>query len=157
MPQPQVPADGGPPSPPQLTPAAEARAGLAGLEPKPWPTDRRAALAAVKGVADGRVARTVWLSDGLDGAGASDLARALQSLGGGLELVSGRSGRLLLPPAEDSPVDRLIVTVRRLAGPEMDALLRQMEATPRAATCSHGRPTFLKLSRAEIERLFGRR
>ena len=46
---------------------------------------------------------------------------------------------------------------RRLGGPEMDALLRQMEATPRAATCSHGRPTFLKLSRAEIERLFGRR
>ncbi len=46
---------------------------------------------------------------------------------------------------------------RRLAGPEMDALLRQMEATPRAATCSHGRPTFLKLSRAELERMFGRR
>ena len=46
---------------------------------------------------------------------------------------------------------------RRLALPEMEALLRQMEATPRAATCSHGRPTFLKLSKAEIERLFGRR
>jgi DNA mismatch repair protein MutL len=46
---------------------------------------------------------------------------------------------------------------RRLAGAEMDALLRQMEATPRAATCSHGRPTFLKLSKAEIEKLFGRR
>ncbi|MCW3473324.1 DNA mismatch repair endonuclease MutL [Limobrevibacterium gyesilva] len=46
---------------------------------------------------------------------------------------------------------------RRLASPEMDALLRQMEATPRAATCSHGRPTFLKLTKAEIERLFGRR
>ncbi len=46
---------------------------------------------------------------------------------------------------------------RRLAGPEMDALLRQMEATPRAATCSHGRPTFLKLSKAELERMFGRR
>ncbi len=46
---------------------------------------------------------------------------------------------------------------RRLGREEMDALLRRMEATPRAATCSHGRPTFLKFSRAELERLFGRR
>src|SRR5579872_75446 len=46
---------------------------------------------------------------------------------------------------------------RRLNAAEMDALLRQMEATPRAATCSHGRPTFLKLTKAEIEKLFGRR
>jgi DNA mismatch repair protein MutL len=46
---------------------------------------------------------------------------------------------------------------RRLSAAEMDALLRQMEATPRAATCSHGRPTFLRLSKAEIERMFGRR
>ena len=46
---------------------------------------------------------------------------------------------------------------RRLNPVEMNALLRQMEATPRAATCSHGRPTVLKLSRAEIETLFGRR
>ena len=45
---------------------------------------------------------------------------------------------------------------RRMNLPEMDALLRQMEATPRAATCSHGRPTFLRLTRTEIERLFGR-
>ena len=46
---------------------------------------------------------------------------------------------------------------RRMLQPEMDALLRQMETTPRAATCSHGRPTFLKLSRADLERMFGRR
>ena len=46
---------------------------------------------------------------------------------------------------------------RRLAPAEMAALLRQMEATPRAATCSHGRPTFLRLGPAELERLFGRR
>ena len=46
---------------------------------------------------------------------------------------------------------------RRLTQAEMDVLLRAMEATPRAATCSHGRPTFLKLSKAEIEKLFGRR
>ncbi len=45
---------------------------------------------------------------------------------------------------------------RRLGLAEMDALLRQMEATPRAATCSHGRPTYLKLTRTELERLFGR-
>jgi DNA mismatch repair protein MutL len=46
---------------------------------------------------------------------------------------------------------------RRLNLAEMDALLRRMEATPRAATCSHGRPTFLHLSKSEIERMFGRR
>ena len=45
---------------------------------------------------------------------------------------------------------------RRLNRDEMDALLRRMETTPRADTCSHGRPTWLKLSRNEIERLFGR-
>jgi DNA mismatch repair protein MutL len=46
---------------------------------------------------------------------------------------------------------------RKLGQAEMSALLRQMEATPRAATCSHGRPTVLKLSKADIERMFGRR
>lgn len=52
---------------------------------------------------------------------------------------------------------RSIRAGRRLAPAEMSALLREMEATPRAGTCSHGRPTFLKLSRAELETMFGRR
>ncbi len=46
---------------------------------------------------------------------------------------------------------------RKLGPADMSALLRQMEATPRAATCSHGRPTVLKLSKADIEKMFGRR
>jgi DNA mismatch repair protein MutL len=46
---------------------------------------------------------------------------------------------------------------RKLGQAEMSALLRRMEETPRAATCSHGRPTVLKLSKADIEKMFGRR
>ena len=46
---------------------------------------------------------------------------------------------------------------RRLHQPEIDALLRQMEQTPRASICGLGRPTVLKLSRTEIELMFGRR
>jgi DNA mismatch repair protein MutL len=46
---------------------------------------------------------------------------------------------------------------RRLNAAEMDALLRQIETTPNAHTCSHGRPTWIRLDRAALEKLFGRR
>ena len=46
---------------------------------------------------------------------------------------------------------------RRLSGPEMDALLREMERTPNSGQCNHGRPTYVELKLADIERLFGRR
>ncbi|MEX1203896.1 MAG: DNA mismatch repair endonuclease MutL [Dongiaceae bacterium] len=81
-----------------------------------------------------------------------DLADELAELGGA--------------PALKDRLDHICATMachgslragRRLGGPEMDALLRQMEATPHAGQCSHGRPTYVELKLADIERLFGRR
>jgi DNA mismatch repair protein MutL len=46
---------------------------------------------------------------------------------------------------------------RRLQADEMNALLREMEATPHSGQCNHGRPTYVALALGDIERLFGRR
>ena len=47
-------------------------------------------------------------------------------------------------------------TGRRMSAPEMNALLREMEATPNSGQCNHGRPTYVALKMTDIERLFGR-
>ncbi|SFH96618.1 DNA mismatch repair endonuclease MutL [Albimonas pacifica] len=46
---------------------------------------------------------------------------------------------------------------RRMGAAEMNALLREMEATPMSGQCNHGRPTYVTLTLAQIEKLFGRR
>ncbi len=82
----------------------------------------------------------------------ADLADELAEAGEGLALADRLDAAIARLACHGS-----IRAGRRLATAEMAALLRRMEATPRAATCSHGRPTFIRLDQAALERLFGRR
>ena len=80
-----------------------------------------------------------------------DLAEELIQLGGTTAL-DDKIGHILATLSCHSSVR----SGRRLNADEMNALLRQMEITPAAGQCNHGRPTFITLTLADLEKLFGR-
>jgi DNA mismatch repair protein MutL len=82
----------------------------------------------------------------------SDLAAEIGELGGPVSL-----GDKLDHVAATIACHGSVRAGRILSVAEMNALLREMEVTPRSGQCNHGRPTWVKLGHSEIEKLFGRR
>lgn len=97
---------------------AEARGHAEALVPRPWPTDRTAALRALNGLELPGSAHAVWLSNGLDGPDARALAERLQRFGSAERLVPGPdAGSLVLRPPQGEG-DALVAEVARAgAGP----------------------------------------
>ena len=82
----------------------------------------------------------------------ADMAEEMRELGAGLALkekLEDIAGTLACHTS--------VRAGRRLNIDEMNALLRDMEATPNSGQCNHGRPTYVELKLSDIERLFGRR
>jgi DNA mismatch repair protein MutL len=91
--------------------------------------------------------------------GKTDAASLLADLAGEIAELGG-------PLSLRDKLDHVAATIachgsvragRVLSVAEMNALLREMEVTPRSGQCNHGRPTWVKLGHGEIEKLFGRR
>ena len=88
-----------------------------------------------------------------------DVARLLADLAGEIaELGSALSLKERLDHVEATIACHGSVRAGRvLSVAEMNALLREMEVTPRSGQCNHGRPTWVKLAHSDIEKLFGRK
>jgi len=82
----------------------------------------------------------------------TDLADELKELGDTLSLKEQLAEVLSTSACHNS-----VRAGRRLSIEEMNALLRQMEQTPYSGQCNHGRPTYVELTRVDMEKLFGRR
>ncbi len=101
---------------------------------------------------DGRVAIVTGGGGGLG----SGICPALAAAGATVA-VAGRTKEKLDRVAATMACHGSVRAGRRLKPEEMDALLREMEQTPHSGQCNHGRPTYVELKLADIERLFGRR
>ena len=78
-----------------------------------------------------------------------------------LDELEGEGESLLVQARIEAILSRVachgsIRSGRWMRGEEMNALLREMEATPHSGQCNHGRPTYVELKLSDIERLFGR-
>ena len=101
----------------EMRSAAEARDLVGSLQPKPWPTDRRAALAALTGAvrfAEDQPGHVVWLSDGLEEGGTAALVRDLKTLGAMTVIEPGRLPLVLKPPVAEG--EALRITALRATG-----------------------------------------
>lgn len=87
-------------------------------------------------------------------------------IGGILRDVADELSELGVSTTVEERVNHVLATMachhsvrsgRKLRPEEMNALLREMESTPNSGQCNHGRPTFIELKLADIEKLFGRR
>ncbi|HVC50865.1 MAG TPA: DUF4159 domain-containing protein [Stellaceae bacterium] len=115
-------ASGQPPAPLAPLRAADARAAVEALQPKPWPDDRAATLARLARLPMTGATAAIWLSDGVADAGAEKLAARLAS-GAGLHYLAAGPGdapRLLTPAgaAAESGARDLVVAVRTLPAPQ---------------------------------------
>ncbi len=92
--------------------------------------------------------------------GQVDASRLLKDIADELEAGGGSCGTL--KARIDAVLSRIachgsVRTGRLMRAEEMNALLREMEATPNSGQCNHGRPTYVELKMQDVERLFGRR